>query len=67
MKKRAVLIRKLYRAYNNKKNIEYSKWKGYPEDTYFGYYSFEELKISTLNRFTSFYGKGLRSLRLETL
>lgn len=42
MKKRAVLIRKLYRAYNNKENIEYSKWKGYPEDTYFGYYSFEE-------------------------
>ncbi len=67
MKKQSVLIRKLYRAYNNKENIEYSKWKGYPEETYFGYYSFGELKISTLNRFTSFYGKGLRSLRLEML
>lgn len=33
MKKRTVLIHKLYRAYN-KVNIEYSKWKGYPEDTY---------------------------------
>lgn len=67
MKKRAVLIRKLHRAFNNKKNIEYSKWKSYPDDSYFGYYSFEELKTSTLKRFTSFYGKGLRSLRLETL
>lgn len=67
MTKRAVLIRKLYRAFNNKKNIEYSKWKGYPKDTYFGYYSFEELKKSTLKRFTEYYGKGLRNLRLETL
>ena len=67
MKKRAVLIRKLHRAFNNKKDIEYSQWKGYPEDSYFSYYSFDELKISTLRKFTCFYGKGLRSLRLETL
>lgn len=67
MTKQSILIRKLYRAYNNKENLEYSRWKGYPDDNYFGYYSFDELKISILEKFESFYGKGLRHLRLETL
>ena len=67
MTKKAVFVHKLLRAYKNKSNWEYSEQKGYPEGTYFGYASFEELKKAMLKEFTDFYGKGLKGLRLETL
>lgn len=67
MTKKARLVKKMLRAYNNKANWEYSKFKGYPENTYFGYASFAEMKVAKLKEFTDFYGKGLKKLRFETL
>ena len=67
MTKKAILVKKLLRAYKKKENWEYSRFKGYPEQTYFGYASWADLKRSVLKQFTDFYGKGLRGLRFETL
>lgn len=67
MTKKAILIRKMRRVYNNKKNWDYSKFKGYPDGTYFGYASFAQMKRLVLKNFTEFYGKGLRKCRLELL
>lgn len=67
MTKKAILVKKLLRAYNKKSNWDYSRFKGYPEGTYFGYASFKELKNATIKEFTQFYGKGLKKLRIESL
>lgn len=67
MTKKAVLVKKMLRAYKNNKNWEYSKFKGYPENTYFGYASFAEMKKAVLKEFTDFYGKGLKGLRMERI
>lgn len=67
MTKKSRLVKKMLRAYNNKNNWDYSKFKGYPENTYFGYASFSEMKKSVLKNFTDYYGKGLKKLRFETL
>jgi len=67
MTKKSRLVKKMLRAYNNKHNWEYSKFKGYPENTYFGYASFAEMKKAKLKEFTNYYGKGLKKLRFETL
>ena len=63
MTKKAILVRKLRRVYKKKSNWEYSKFKGYPENTYFGYENFDEMKKSVLKNFTEFYGKGLKKWR----
>ena len=63
MKKLSVLKHKIIRAYHNPKNWEYSKFKGYPKDTYFGYSSLEETIKSTVKEYIEFYGKGLRYWR----
>ena len=67
MTKKSILVRKMRRAYNNKHNREYSLFKGYPSDTYFGYYSFDEMKKSVLKDFREYYGKGLKRYRFRKL
>ena len=67
MTKKGVFLRKLHRAFKNKENIEFSKFKGYPNGTYFGYHSFKELRVSKLKEFTDFYGDGLRKLKFKYL
>ena len=62
MTKKAIFIRKLRREYKKKSNWEYSKFKGYPENTYFGYANFDEMKKIVLREFTQYYGKGLKKL-----
>jgi len=63
MTKKAIFVRKIVRSYSNKRNWEYSKFKGYPNGTYFGYSSFDEYKSCMLKKFTSFYGDRLRTWR----
>ena len=65
MTKKSVLIHKLWRAYNKKENWEHSKFKGYPENTYYGYTSFVAMKTDVLKEFISFYGKGLKKFRIK--
>lgn len=67
MTKKAILVKKLFRAYRKKENWEYSRFKGYPEGTYFGYETWSDVKRATLKEFTDFYGKGLKKLRFKTL
>jgi hypothetical protein len=63
MRKVSILKRKIIRAYKNSKNWEYSKLKGYPEGTYFGYESLDSLIKDTVKRYINFYGKGLKKWR----
>jgi hypothetical protein len=63
MRKLSILKHKIIRAYYNPKNLEYSKLKGYPENTYFGYESLEECIKSTIKQYVNYYGKGLRKWR----
>ena len=63
MRKLSILKHKIIRAYHKQKNWEYSKLKGYPENTYFGYDSLEETIKLTVKRFVDYYGKGLRNWR----
>lgn len=65
MTKKAVFVRKMRRAYNNQNNREHSRFTGYPEGTYYGYESFDEMKKDLLKEFLWYYGKGLKKLRLE--
>jgi hypothetical protein len=65
MKKVSVLKHKIIRAYKNPKNWEYSKFKGYPEGTYFGYSSLSELIKSEVKKYVAFYGKGLKKWRYD--
>ena len=60
MRKISILKRKLYRAYKNKDNLNYSISKGYPKDTYFGYDSYNSFEKDTVKDFVDYYGKGLR-------
>ena len=60
MTKIGMLKKRIVRVYNDAKNWEYSRKKGYPEDTYFGYHSLGELKASTIKKYKAFYGKGLK-------
>lgn len=63
MTKLSVLKHKIIRAYNNPKNWEYSRLKGYPEGTYFGYESLKDCINCTVKQYVSFYGKGLKKWR----
>lgn len=63
MRKVSILKRKIIHAYNNPRNWEFSKFKGYPEDTYFGYDSLEQMIKVTIKDFTDYYGKGLKKWR----
>lgn len=65
MNKVRILKRKLIRAYYNSENREYSKFKGYPENTYFGYESLDSLIKSTVKEFVDFYGHNLRKWRYK--
>lgn len=63
MRKVSILKHKIIRAYKNPKNWEYSKFKGYPENTYFGYKSLNELIKCTVKDYVDYYGKGLKKWR----
>jgi hypothetical protein len=63
MRKLSILKHKIIRAYHNPKNWEYSRLKGYPENTYFGYDSLEQMIKSIVKRHVEFYGRGLRYWR----
>ena len=65
MTKKSILKHKIIRAYNNPKNWEYSRLKGYPEETYFGYASLKDCINDTVRRYIAFYGKGLRKWRYD--
>lgn len=63
MKKISILKRKIIRNYNNKDNWAYSRRKGYPKETYFGYSSFKSYMDSMLKDYKWFYGNSLRKWR----
>lgn len=63
MTKIAILKKRIIREYNKKENWEYSKLKGYPENTYFGYDSLASLLNGTLRDYKAYYGKRLRGWR----
>ena len=63
MKKISILKRKIVRAYNKKSNWEYSEYKGYPKDTYFGYNDLEDVTKSLVEDYRNFYGYSLRKWR----
>ena len=65
MRKISILRKKIIKSYNNHKNQEFSRSKGYPKDTYFGYASLNDYIKDTLKEFTEFYGKGLRKWRYK--
>lgn len=41
------------------------RFKGYPEDTYFGYASLKDCINDTVKQYIAFYGKGLKKWRYE--
>lgn len=63
MRKISILKRKLIRAWNNPRNKKFSEFKGYPVETYFGYYTLDEMINSTFKNFKAFYGDNLRKWR----
>lgn len=63
MTKLSVLKHKVIRAYNKPKNWEYSRFKGYPAGTYFGYKSLDEVLKATVKEYVAFYGNGLKGWR----
>lgn len=65
MTKLSVLKHKIIRAYKNPKNWEYSRFKGYPEGTYFGYASLDDLIRDTVRNYVDYYGKGLKKWRYK--
>lgn len=65
MTKLSILKKKIVRAYNNPKNWEYSRFKGYPENTYFGYESLKDCINDTVKKYIDFYGKGLKKWRYD--
>lgn len=65
MTKLSVLKHKIIRAYNNPKNWEHSRFKGYPVGTYYGYESLDELMKSTIKEYIAYYGKGLKKWRYD--
>lgn len=65
MTKLSVLKHKIIRAYKNPKNWEYSRFKGYPENTYFGYASLKDCINDTVKHYVEFYGKGLKKWRYD--
>lgn len=65
MTKLSVLKHKTIRAFNNPKNWEHSKLKGYPEETYFGFESLDEFMKFTIKQYVDYYGKGLKKWRYD--
>ena len=65
MTKLTILKHKIIRAYKNPKNREYSKLKGYPENTYFGYASLKDCINAVVKQYVEFYGKGLKKWRYD--
>ena len=65
MTKLSILKKRIIRAYNNPKNWEYSRFKGYPENTYFGYESLKDCINDTVKWYIDFYGKGLKKWRYD--
>lgn len=63
MTKKSILKKKIIRAYRNPKNWEYSRFKGYPEGTYFGYESLKDCINDTVRQYIAFYGKSLKKWR----
>lgn len=65
MTKLSILKHKLIRAYCNPKNWEYSRFKGYPENTYFGFESLKDYLEYEIKMFKAFYGKTLKNWRYD--
>lgn len=65
MTKLSILKKRIVRAYNNPKNWEYSRFKGYPENTYFGYESLKDCINDTVKMYIDCYGKGLKKWRYD--
>lgn len=65
MKKLSILKHKIIRAYNNPKNWEYSKFKNYPENTYFGYENLKDFMKFTIKKYIDYYGKTLKKWRYD--
>lgn len=63
MRKITILKHKIIRAYHNPKNWDYSKSKGYPENTYFGYESLDDCIKHTVKMYVEYYGKSLKKWR----
>lgn len=60
MNKLHILKRRIIRAYKNPKNWENSRFKGYPEGTYFGYATLKDCINDTIKQYKAFYGKRLK-------
>lgn len=65
MTKLSILKHKLIRAYRNPKNWKYSKFKGYPENTYFGFESLSECIKYTVKMYVDYYGKTLKKWKYD--
>jgi len=65
MTKLSILKHKLIRAYRNPKNWEYSRFKGYPENTYFGFESLSECVKYTVKMYVDYYGKTLKKWKYD--
>lgn len=63
MKKITILKHKIIRAYNNPINQEHSKFKGYPEGTFYGYESLEDCIKNYLKCYRELYGNNLKYWR----
>lgn len=63
MTKLAILKKRIIREYNKKENWEFSRAKGYPKDTYFGYASLEALMQATIRNYQREFGKKLKYWR----
>lgn len=63
MTKKSILKHKIIRAYHNIKNWEYSEYKGYPQNTYFGFKDLTTLMKDTIESYIDFYGPTLRKWR----
>ena len=62
MRKESILKRKMTRSYKSKKGREYSRYKGYPPNTFFGFETLKEMQKEYLKRYREFYGYTLRNL-----
>lgn len=60
MTKKSILKHKIIRAYHNPENWKYSEYKGYPQNTYFGFKNLKALMKSTIKGYVDFYGPTLR-------
>lgn len=63
MTKESVLKHKIIRSYNNPKNWKHSQFLGYPDNTFYGYKSLDDVIKSKVKEFKEYYGNGLKKWR----